>query len=64
MTSISAAAGGGFFGGLLLGYALKKLVMLIAVMVGSLVREGLEAYHINEDVLSLQKICSNEREDS
>jgi uncharacterized membrane protein (Fun14 family) len=33
---ISASAGisGGFFGGLLLGYALKKVVKLIAVIVG------------------------------
>lgn len=29
-----AATGGGFFGGLLLGYALKKAVKLIAVVVG------------------------------
>jgi uncharacterized membrane protein (Fun14 family) len=33
-TSISATFGGGFFGGLLLGYALKKVVKLIAVVVG------------------------------
>ena len=33
-TSISATIGGGFFGGVLLGYALKKVVKLIAVIVG------------------------------
>jgi uncharacterized membrane protein (Fun14 family) len=33
-TSISASIGGGFFGGVLLGYALKKVVKLIAVMAG------------------------------
>jgi uncharacterized membrane protein (Fun14 family) len=32
--SVSAGIGGGFFGGLLLGYALKKVVKLIAVIVG------------------------------
>jgi uncharacterized membrane protein (Fun14 family) len=34
LTSMSATIGGGFFGGLLLGYALKKVVKLIAVVVG------------------------------
>jgi uncharacterized membrane protein (Fun14 family) len=34
IVSISATIGGGFFGGLLLGYALKKIVKLIAVMAG------------------------------
>jgi uncharacterized membrane protein (Fun14 family) len=34
LTSISATIGGGFFGGLLLGYALKKVVKVIAVIVG------------------------------
>jgi uncharacterized membrane protein (Fun14 family) len=33
-TPISATIGGGFFGGLLLGYAIKKLVKLIAVVGG------------------------------
>jgi uncharacterized membrane protein (Fun14 family) len=33
-TSIPATIGGGFVGGLLLGYALKKIVKLIAVVVG------------------------------
>jgi uncharacterized membrane protein (Fun14 family) len=33
-TSISATIGGGFVGGILLGYALKKVVKLIAVVVG------------------------------
>ena len=32
--SIGAVVGGGFFGGLLLGYALKKIAKLIAVLVG------------------------------
>jgi uncharacterized membrane protein (Fun14 family) len=32
--SVSAGIGGSFFGGLLLGYALKKVVKLIAVIVG------------------------------
>lgn len=34
ISSIGAVVGGGFFGGLLLGYALKKVVKLIAVIVG------------------------------
>jgi uncharacterized membrane protein (Fun14 family) len=34
ITSVSATIGGGFFGGLLLGYALKKVLKLIAVVVG------------------------------
>jgi uncharacterized membrane protein (Fun14 family) len=33
-TSIPATIGGGFIGGILLGYALKKVVKLIAVVVG------------------------------
>jgi uncharacterized membrane protein (Fun14 family) len=33
-TSISATIGGGFFGGLLFGYALKKVVKLIALVAG------------------------------
>ena len=33
-TSISTTIGGGFFGGVLLGYAIKKVVKLIAVVVG------------------------------
>jgi uncharacterized membrane protein (Fun14 family) len=33
-TSISTTVGGGFIGGLLLGYALKKIVKLTAVVVG------------------------------
>jgi uncharacterized membrane protein (Fun14 family) len=32
--SISAGVGGGFFGGLLLGYALKKVVKLVALIIG------------------------------
>jgi uncharacterized membrane protein (Fun14 family) len=34
ITPISATVGGGFFGGLLLGYAIKKVVKLIAVIAG------------------------------
>jgi uncharacterized membrane protein (Fun14 family) len=34
LTSMSVTIGGGFFGGLLLGYALKKVVKVIAVIVG------------------------------
>ena len=34
ISSIGAVTGGGFFGGLLLGYALKKVVNLIVVVVG------------------------------
>jgi uncharacterized membrane protein (Fun14 family) len=34
ITSASAIVGGGFFGGLLLGFALKKVVKVIAVIVG------------------------------
>jgi uncharacterized membrane protein (Fun14 family) len=33
-TSVPATIGGGFIGGLLLGYALKKVVKLVAVVVG------------------------------
>jgi uncharacterized membrane protein (Fun14 family) len=34
LTSISTSIGGGFFGGLLLGYALKKVIKMLAVLVG------------------------------
>jgi uncharacterized membrane protein (Fun14 family) len=34
ITSVSATLGGGFFGGLLFGYAIKKAVKLIAVIAG------------------------------
>jgi uncharacterized membrane protein (Fun14 family) len=34
LSSVSATIGGGFFGGLLLGFAIKKVVKLIAVVVG------------------------------
>jgi uncharacterized membrane protein (Fun14 family) len=34
ITSVSATIGGGFFEGLLLGYALKKIVKIVAVVVG------------------------------
>ena len=33
-SSIAVTIGGGFFGGVLLGYAIKKVVKLIAVIVG------------------------------
>jgi uncharacterized membrane protein (Fun14 family) len=34
ITTTAATLGGGFFGGLLIGYALKKIVKVIAVIVG------------------------------
>jgi uncharacterized membrane protein (Fun14 family) len=34
LTSISTTIGGGFFGGLLIGYALKKVIKMLAVVVG------------------------------
>jgi uncharacterized membrane protein (Fun14 family) len=34
ITSVSASVGGGFFGGLLFGYAIKKVFKLIAVITG------------------------------
>jgi uncharacterized membrane protein (Fun14 family) len=34
ITTTAATVGGGFFGGLLFGYAIKKLVKLIAVIAG------------------------------
>jgi uncharacterized membrane protein (Fun14 family) len=34
VTSTAATVGGGFFGGLLFGYAIKKVVKLIAVIAG------------------------------
>ena len=34
ISSIGAAVGGGFFGGLLFGYAIKKVVKLIAIVAG------------------------------
>jgi uncharacterized membrane protein (Fun14 family) len=34
LTSISASIGGGFFAGILLGYALKKVTKMVAVIVG------------------------------
>jgi uncharacterized membrane protein (Fun14 family) len=34
LTSAAATVGGGFFGGILLGYAIKKVVKLIAVIAG------------------------------
>jgi uncharacterized membrane protein (Fun14 family) len=34
INSIATTIGGGFFGGLLLGYALKKIIKLLAVVIG------------------------------
>jgi uncharacterized membrane protein (Fun14 family) len=34
LTSMSTTIGGGFFGGLLIGYALKKVIKMLAVVVG------------------------------
>ena len=34
LTSISTSIGGGFFGGLLIGYALKKVIKMLAIIVG------------------------------
>jgi uncharacterized membrane protein (Fun14 family) len=34
ISSIGAVVGGGLFGGLLLGYAIKKVIRLIAVVIG------------------------------
>jgi uncharacterized membrane protein (Fun14 family) len=34
LTSTSATIGGGFFGGLLIGYALKKVIKMLAIVVG------------------------------
>ncbi|HEY9388136.1 MAG TPA: FUN14 domain-containing protein, partial [Nitrososphaeraceae archaeon] len=33
-TSMSATVGGGFFGGLLIGYAFKKVIKMLAIVVG------------------------------
>jgi uncharacterized membrane protein (Fun14 family) len=37
ITATAATLGGGFFGGLLFGYAIKKVVKLIAVIVGLII---------------------------
>jgi uncharacterized membrane protein (Fun14 family) len=34
LTSISTSIGGGFFGGLLIGYALKKVIKMLAIVAG------------------------------
>jgi uncharacterized membrane protein (Fun14 family) len=34
LTSISTSIGGGFFAGILIGYALKKVIKMLAVVVG------------------------------
>jgi uncharacterized membrane protein (Fun14 family) len=34
LSSTSATIGGGFFGGLLIGYALKKVIKMLAVVIG------------------------------
>jgi uncharacterized membrane protein (Fun14 family) len=46
-TSIPVTVGGGFIGGLLLGYALKKTVKLIAVVVGLFIA-GLAYLHYQQ----------------
>jgi uncharacterized membrane protein (Fun14 family) len=51
ITSASAIVGGGFFGGLLLGYAIKKVVKLIAV-IGGLFIAGL-AYLQYQQIASI-----------
>jgi uncharacterized membrane protein (Fun14 family) len=47
ISSISAVIGGGFFGGLLLGFTLKKVVKLIAVVIGLFIA-GLAYFNINK----------------
>jgi uncharacterized membrane protein (Fun14 family) len=44
---MSATVGGGFFGGLLFGYAIKKVAKLIAVIAGLFIA-GLAYLHINK----------------
>jgi uncharacterized membrane protein (Fun14 family) len=39
LTSMSASIGGGFFGGLLVGYALKKVIKMLAVVIGLFLAE-------------------------
>jgi uncharacterized membrane protein (Fun14 family) len=34
LASIASAVGGGFFGGLLIGYALKKVIKMLAIVIG------------------------------
>jgi uncharacterized membrane protein (Fun14 family) len=34
LTSMSASIGGGFFGGLLIGWVLKKVIKMLAIIVG------------------------------
>jgi uncharacterized membrane protein (Fun14 family) len=34
LTSMSASIGGGFFGGLLIGWVLKKVIKMLAIVVG------------------------------
>ena len=53
ITSVSATMGGGFFGGLLVGYALKKVVKVVAVVVGLFIA-GL-AYLQYQQVVSFAK---------
>jgi uncharacterized membrane protein (Fun14 family) len=43
----AATLGGGFFVGVLIGYALKKVIKLVAVMVG-LFLAGLAYLHLNK----------------
>ena len=51
LTPISATIGGGFFGGVLLGYALKKVVKLLAIIVGLFI--GGLAYLQYQQVVSI-----------
>jgi uncharacterized membrane protein (Fun14 family) len=37
--------GGGFFGGLLIGYALKKVIKMLAVVVGLFILSSVYYYH-------------------
>jgi uncharacterized membrane protein (Fun14 family) len=34
LASIAATIGGGFFGGMLIGYAIKKIIRIAAIIVG------------------------------
>jgi uncharacterized membrane protein (Fun14 family) len=34
LTSMSTTIGGGFFGGILIGYAIKKVIKMVAIVVG------------------------------
>ena len=34
LTSVAATIGGGFFGGMLIGYAIKKIIKIAAIIIG------------------------------